>query len=117
MSDAAGSQDEVLSLIEQISTHWTLISDPLKFVFRYAPAIRRYLAALLKNPHDAEDVTQNFLVQMLQKPFRHEQVRGGRFRDYLKAILRNAAVTHLRRQNPVPGTTADLEHIAAPGTE
>src|SRR5436190_6181462 len=98
MSDATGPGKEFSPLLEQISTHWPLINDPLKFVLRYAPAARRYLSALLKTPQDAEDVAQNFLLHMLEQPFRCEQIRGGRFRDYLKATLRNAAITHIRRR-------------------
>ena len=41
--------------LEEISTRWPLIRDPVQFVMRYAPAIQKYLEALLKNTHDAED--------------------------------------------------------------
>lgn len=103
---------EVPTLLEQISTHWPLISDPLQFVLRYAPAVRRYLAALIKDPHDAEDVTQNFLLHMLKQPFSQERMRTGRFRDYLKAVLRNAAFTHLRQASR-RDAAAQLDDVAA----
>src|SRR3954470_16394965 len=109
MSDTFSTEREAPSLLEQISTHWPLISDPLQFVLRYAPAVRRYLAALIKNPHDAEDVTQNFLLRMVKQPFRRAQMHNGRFRDYLKAVLRNAAFTHLRQRNPQAGSAAPIE--------
>src|SRR5690242_1576893 len=93
----AASEMPPRSLLEQISTRWPLITDPLQFVLRYAPAVRRYLAALVKDPHDAEDVAQTFLMHIVDRPFTPERVPNGRFRDYLKAVLRNQAVTHFRR--------------------
>src|SRR5262249_46646319 len=85
------------SLFEHISTHWSVVTDPFRFVLRYSRAVRGYVTALIRNEHDAEAVAQSFLVQAVGKPFAPEQVRRGRFRDYLKAMLRNAAVTHFRR--------------------
>lgn len=102
-------------LLEQISTRWPLISDPVQFVLRYAPAMRSYLGALVKDPHDAEDVAQSFLARMMDRPITPDRVAGGRFRDYLKAALRNAAISHFRRRPRQ--TTADLGHIAAPEVE
>ncbi len=116
MDGSAGPEAGAPSLLENISTRWPLISDPLQFVLRYAPAMRRYLAALVKDPHDAEDVAQNFLLRTLDRPFTPERLRGGRFRDYLKAALRNAAVTHFRRAARRPGEAA-LEDVPVPGAE
>src|SRR5439155_2838250 len=117
ISDSPGPENVAPSLLEQISTHWPLISDPFQFVLRYAPAVRRYLAALIKDPHDAEDVTQNFLLHMLKQPFSRDQMRSGRFRDYLKAVLRNAALTHLRQTNRHAGTASSLDQLPAPHAE
>jgi RNA polymerase sigma factor (sigma-70 family) len=100
--------------LEQISTRWPLISDPARFVLRYAPAIHRYLAALIKDSHLLEDVLQDFLLQMVQQRFEPEQVKRGRFRDYLKACVRNAALTALRRRRPVQADPALLTALADP---
>jgi RNA polymerase sigma factor (sigma-70 family) len=102
-----------LSILEQISTHWPLITDPLQFVLRYAPAARSYLRALVKDPHDAEDVTQSFLLRMVHRPITPEQVPNGRFRDYLKAVLRNAALTHYRRASRHAKSSKKLETVPA----
>jgi len=87
---------------------------------RYAPAIRKYLEALLKDSHDAEEVAQDFLLRGLQQGFLRTDTLRGRFRDYLKSAVRHAALNHLRRQRPAPGAVADLAHVAdttEPGTE
>ena len=42
-----------------ISTHWPSITDPVKFVLRYAPAIRGYLQVLLPPAADADEILQD----------------------------------------------------------
>jgi DNA-directed RNA polymerase specialized sigma24 family protein len=96
------------SIIEHISTHWHVIGDPLQFVMRYASAVRRYVGALVKNAHDSEDVVQDFLLKTVRQPFTPEQLKRGRFRDYLKVILRNAAITHFRRAANRPTSATEL---------
>jgi len=103
--------------LEEISTRWTMIHDPVQFVMRYAPAIRKYLAALLKNSHNAEEVAQEFLLKGLLQGFvRTEQLRG-KFRFYLKTAVRNAALTHLQRQRKNEAGLADLAQLADPHDE
>src|SRR5579875_3438919 len=92
--------------LDEISTQWTLICDPAHFVRRYAPAIQRYVGALVRNCHDAEEVVQDFFLRITQHGLLHPS-HGGRFRDYLKAALRNAARNYLCR-NRVP-KSADLD--------
>lgn len=107
------SPDRAVSL-DQISTRWSTLNDPVQFVLRYAPAIRKYLDALIANPHDAEEVAQDFLVRMLQKGFANANPESGRFRDYLKKAIRNAALTRLRRRKlAIQGNTDLLQFIVA----
>jgi RNA polymerase sigma-70 factor (ECF subfamily) len=105
------------SLLEEITTRWSLITNPLQFVLRYAPAVRRYLEALVRNPHDAEDVAQNVLLRMVGRPFTPDRVSRGRFRDYLKAVLRNAAIDFFRQSGCYPTEPADLDMLPGPDPE
>jgi hypothetical protein len=105
---------EARTLLEQISTHWPLIHDPLQFVLRYSPAIQRYLAAILPNPDQREEVVQDFLVRVLERGFVEERLTQGRFRDYLKAAVRNAALTFLRKRRPLQAGDELLAALAAP---
>jgi RNA polymerase sigma factor (sigma-70 family) len=84
--------------LDAIATEWSVIHDPAQFVRRYAPAVRRYLSAIVKNPHDAEDVAQDFFLRVAKYGFTRVRKDRGRFRDYLKAAVRNAALNFLRRK-------------------
>ncbi len=97
------------SMLEQISTCWPTINNPVQFVMRYARAIHKYVAAIVRDPHDAEEVTQDFLTRVFDKGFCPENVSRGRFRDYLKSAVRFVAITHLRRKRP---TGADEQLLA-----
>src|SRR5262249_24540763 len=90
------------SVIEHISTRWALLHQPAQFVLRYAPAIRRYLGALLRNPEAVHDVSQDFLLRILDQRFVPPEDLRGRFRDSLKAAVRNAALGHLRKARRAP---------------
>jgi hypothetical protein len=83
--------------LDEISTRWTQIKDPAQFVLRYSVAIRAYLLALLKDEHDADDVSQDFVMQFLQRGLTAADPDRGRFRDYLKVAVRRAAWAHERK--------------------
>jgi len=85
-------------MIDEISTRWPMIHDPAKFVLVYAPAIEGYLRALVRDPDQVEEIRQDFLLRVLQKGFLASENLKGRFRNYLKAAVRNAAISHLRRK-------------------
>jgi RNA polymerase sigma-70 factor (ECF subfamily) len=87
-------------MLNEISTRWPLIHDPAQFVLRYAPAIEGYLSALVGDPDKVDEIRQDFLLKVVQKGFRTAGNFRGRFRNYLKAAVRNAALSHLRRKTP-----------------
>lgn len=106
--------DAPKSYLEQITTRWPMINNPVQFVMRYAPAIRRYLAAILRDPHDLDDVIQEFLLRVVKGGLATEDEVRGRFRDYLKAAVRNAALTHLRKKKLPQAGEGDLAALSAP---
>ena len=112
-------QDWLAANLSQISTHWPLVSDPVQFVFRYAVPIHRYLAAIIKNPHDAEEVLQDFLLRAFQHGFVPERIAHGKFRNYLKAAVRNAAISHFRRQPSANRNSLDgkEDRLVAPAAD
>lgn len=106
--------DDTPPFLEQISTRWPRISDPAQFVLRYAAAIRRYLSALIRDSHLLDEVVQDFLLHMVQHRFVPEQVTRGRFRDYLKACVRNAALSALRKRKFAQADELLLANLTAP---
>jgi RNA polymerase sigma-70 factor (ECF subfamily) len=109
--------DAERTLLQHISTHWKMIEDPTKFVLRYAPAIRQYIDRKLGDQQDADDVAQDFLTAVLTKGFSQSQVTRGRFRDYLRAAIRNSIIDHLRQQRRSPDPSTTVEQIASPDEE
>jgi Sigma-70 region 2 len=113
MSDTNSSNEPPRDGIDQISTHWSKIQDPVKFVLRYAPAIRGYLGVFLKNPYDTDDVCQAFLLRVVERGIVEPANLHSRFRDYLIAAVRNAALAHLRRRATAPQSGVPLTDVPA----
>lgn len=106
--------DSPQARLDQISTRWEAVRDPVRFVLRYAPAIQRFLGVLIKNPQDAEEVSQEFLAGVLRRGFPPEEDVHGRFRNYLIAAVRNAARAHFRRRSLTTCANSALDMIPAP---
>jgi RNA polymerase sigma factor (sigma-70 family) len=104
------------SPLDRISTHWTVVSNPDAFTLRYLNALRSYLTALLKDPQDAEEVLQEFMLRVFEKGFERATPDQGRFRHYLKAAVRNCALTWLRRRRPTVDVTLLQDTLADPTT-
>jgi RNA polymerase sigma-70 factor (ECF subfamily) len=102
------------SMLEFISTCWPMIHNPVQFVMKYARAIHKYVAALVRDPHDAEEVAQEFLTRVFDKGFCPENVSRGRFRDYLKSAVRFVAISHLRRKRPTISDDQVLMELVGP---
>lgn len=104
----------IRSRLDEISTRWEVVGDPIQFVMRYGPAVKKYLHSLISNEHDAEDVCQDFLANSLSRGFHYATPDRGRFRHYLKAALRNSALAYFRHQKRAANQHLHLlEHLAA----
>lgn len=99
------------SRLDEISTRWAQIGDPLQFVMRYGPAIERYLLALTGDRDAVADIRQDFLASMMQHRFASASEDQGRFRKYLKTAVRNAVRMHFRKQRSRPDLAADDEAL------
>lgn len=110
MTPADDSDDPPL-VLGAISTSWRQVHDPLRFVLTYGPAVRSYLGAILRDPDAAEEVLQDLLVQVTERGFPTADPARGRFRDYLRAVVRNAARRHLRRAAGAPAADVDPDRL------
>lgn len=103
MSDSSQTFGQSGLPLNRISTQWSALHDPSHFLIRYAVSVRNYLEALLRDSQDADDVSQEFLMSVVAKGFVRADADRGRFRDYLKISVHNAAMSHLRRKRLQPG--------------
>jgi RNA polymerase sigma-70 factor, ECF subfamily len=60
-----------------------------------APRVRRYVRTIIRNPWDAEDVTQDAFVKLLTGIGRYDPARGT-FSAWSLRIARNTAIDHIR---------------------
>lgn len=65
---------------------------------RYFGAIWSYLATIVKDENVADDLAQEFAVRFLRGDFQNLHPNKGRFRDFLKVVLRNMVMDHFRKQ-------------------
>lgn len=86
--------------LDQIETDWALIFEPAHVVMRYAEAVQSSLRAFLRCEHDAEEVAQDFFLWVTQHGLPRASQDRGRFRDYLKKVVRNQAINYLRNKRP-----------------
>jgi RNA polymerase sigma factor (sigma-70 family) len=93
------------------STKWELLAEASphgeqsaaalnEFADRYYAAVRAFIAAVARNPVDADDLTQRFFETVVLSGRLLTRVdRGkGSFRPYLKQAIRNFLVDEYRRQ-------------------
>jgi RNA polymerase sigma-70 factor (ECF subfamily) len=113
------------SKLSQINTAWSIIQQAhqggaaaqaaqQELLRRYGEPIRRYLLAATGDAHSADDLYQEFALQLLQGRLRGADPERGRFRHFVKGVLRHLLADHhraqQRRNRPLP---AGVE-VAAP---
>jgi RNA polymerase sigma-70 factor (ECF subfamily) len=101
------------SILDDISTRWSAVIDPSRFVTRYAAAILKYLGAVLRNADEAEEALQDFLLRVVQGSLAGADPDRGRFRHYLKQAVRNAAISRLRRRRREPAAEPEAAEVAS----
>jgi hypothetical protein len=104
MRDAFSPSDDAESHLSRISTQSGLTVQDL--ALRYQRAIERFLRKVLRDDDAAADLTQDILVKLLRGDFGRWEGRG-RFRDYLKAAVRHAAIAHLKSSRKPDVTAVD----------
>ena len=93
------------------STKWELLADASvrgeqspaalnEFANRYYAAVRAFIAAVARNPVDADDLTQRFFetVVLSGRLLTRADRQKGSFRPYLKQAIRNFLIDEHRRE-------------------
>jgi RNA polymerase sigma factor (sigma-70 family) len=90
------------------STRWGLLAEASRgesaealseFSNRYYAAVRAFIAAITREPQEADDLTQRFFetAVLTGRVLMHADRRKGHFRPYLKQTIRNFVVDERRR--------------------
>lgn len=77
-------------------------SQGLHYLYvRYADDVLRYVNSLLRDQHEAEDITQNVFAKLMTAIVKYEQ-REVPFDAWILRVARNAALDHLRAKRAIP---------------
>ena len=76
--------------------------EALRYLYiQYADNVYGYVASIVKDEHEAEDVTQLVFAKLMTVIGKYEQ-RQVPFMSWLLRLAHNAALDHLRRRLPTP---------------
>lgn len=74
----------------------------LHFLYvRYADDVCGFVQSIVRDPHEAEDVTQNVFTKLITAIQRYEQ-REVPFAAWILRVARNVALDHLRARRQIP---------------
>jgi len=95
----AGAPDSDASALSQAATG---NADALAYLYvRHAADIRAYVASIVRDPHEAEDITQQVFAKLLMASPTFEPGEVP-FRSWLLRVARNTAMDSMRRRRAVP---------------
>jgi RNA polymerase sigma-70 factor, ECF subfamily len=76
--------------------------EAVRFLYlRYKNNVYGYVLSILRDEHEAEDVTQHVFLKLLSVIQRYEP-RDVPFTAWILRVARNVAVDHLRQRRPIP---------------
>jgi RNA polymerase sigma-70 factor (ECF subfamily) len=88
---------------------------------RYGGAVRRYLLAILRDHHAADDLTQEFGLRLVRGDFRHVDPQRGHFRHYVKTVLRHLVSDYQKKAQtlarPLAANSPALANLVCPTDE
>ena len=74
----------------------------LQFLYiRYADDIRGYVGSIVRDPHEAEDITQNVFAKLMTAILKYER-REVPFAAWILRVARNVALDHVRARRQIP---------------
>jgi RNA polymerase sigma-70 factor, ECF subfamily len=76
--------------------------DALDYLYsRHADDVLRFVQSIVRNRHDAEDVTQEVFAKLMRAIKRYEE-REVPFAAWITRVARNAALDHVRSRRQIP---------------
>ncbi len=109
--------------LSRITTQWTHVFEAHQegaaalraqneLIQRYLGAVYRYILGAVHDPHRADDLTQEFAIRLVRGDFRRATPERGRFRDFVKAAVRNL-ITDDQRRKRLPQLDDDFPEPAS----
>ena len=86
-------------------------------VMRYAPAVRRFVQVVVRDPSMADELSQDAMIRILRGDFAGADPTRGRFRDLLKTAIRNMARNYWAKENRRSSADFDLSLLDDDGQE
>jgi RNA polymerase sigma-70 factor, ECF subfamily len=74
---------------------------------RYADDVLRYVTGMIRDHHEAEDITQNVFAKLMKAIKKYEE-RAVPFDAWILRVARNAALDHLRAKRAIPSEEVRL---------
>ena len=91
--------------------------DALAYLYlRYAGNVYGFVAGIVHDEHEAEDITQQVFARLMVMLAKYER-RESPFVAWLLAVARNVALAHLRRQRPIPCDQVYGADLACPAAD
>lgn len=76
--------------------------DGIHYLYaRYADDVLNYVRSIVRDHHEAEDITQNVFAKLITAINRYEE-RAVPFAGWITRVARNAALDHLRARRQIP---------------
>ena len=120
-----GDAAEPRGRLDDIATRWTLLALAHEapttlqgeargaLVLKYGEAVKRYVAAMVRDEHDAADLAQDVLVRLLSGDFGGATPERGRFRALLKMAVRNMVRNHWRKEKRRQPVDLDPDEVSS----
>jgi RNA polymerase sigma-70 factor (ECF subfamily) len=110
----------VESRLSAISTNWEDIIESRgdsageqrnRVLIRYSNCVYRYILQASKNADIADDLSQEFALRFVRGDYVNADPSKGRFRDYLRASLRNLITDHFRKNRELALSNSAAERL------
>ena len=77
--------------------------DAIHYLYvRYADDVFAYVRSIVRNHHDAEDITQGVFAKLMTAIQRYEERGAIPFAGWIMRVARNATLDHLRARRQIP---------------
>jgi RNA polymerase sigma-70 factor (ECF subfamily) len=101
-SNTAEQNDRDPAIVDAVGLAKAGDADAMRFLYlRYKNSVYGYVLSMLRDEHEAEDVTQHVFMKLISVIGKYEP-RQVPFTAWIIRVARNVAVDHMRQRRPMP---------------